>query len=114
MIREGIEYDGQAPAKMTLENGDTAHAEFAASNLKRLALSMAQLADQGIEVKVAPSATSLITNKQSGQRDEMGSCSSCRRNWSRRVEGEEEFERAMNPSRKHECHQEGRSYDQKS
>lgn len=48
---ECMEYDGQAPAPMTLENGDAVHPDFAAPSVMRFVLSLAKLVDRGIEVR---------------------------------------------------------------
>lgn len=44
---------------MTLENGETVYAEFAASSVKRFVLLAAQMVGKGIEVASSPSGTSL-------------------------------------------------------
>lgn len=68
-----MECDGQALAQMTLENGDTMHAECAASNLKRLDLSVAQLVGKGTEVKFSPSGAILTSRAgKGGQGEEDG------------------------------------------
>lgn len=58
---ESMEHDGQAQARMTTEHGDTAHADFAASSVKRFVLSVAQVADNGIEAKPPTSGSTLTS-----------------------------------------------------
>lgn len=50
-----MECDGEAPAQMTLENGDILHAEVRALNVTRFVLLVAQLVDKGAEVRFSPS-----------------------------------------------------------
>lgn len=54
-------YDGQAPAQMTMENGDAVYEEFAASKVKTFVLTIAQLVEKGIEVKLSPGGTTLTS-----------------------------------------------------
>lgn len=57
---ESMEYDGQAPARVMSEIGDTIHAECEASNVQRFVLVVVQIVDKGVEVNFSPSGRTLI------------------------------------------------------